>query len=168
MSKNVVYDYSDDVRTMIRDARQQAQPRPFHVDIRGGHDPEGNPGLFLVATWKHGNRVWLAWKPAPEGYAEQLRELQLWVGLAQLEGFSTRGGIADYRCWPLPLSADAGWTVMRPVPGEQCGECAQTRLMLDERRAYLECLGCGSHGPVQGDTWLAVNPRNIRVDVGSR
>lgn len=167
MSKNTVYDYGDDIRSMVRDARQQAQPRPFHVDIRGGHDPEGNSGLFLVATWKHGNRVWLAWKPAPEGYAEQLRELQLWVGLAQLEGFATRGGIADYRCWPLPSSPDSGWAVMRRL-SEQCKECEETNLTGDETGAYLECPGCGSHGPVQGNTWHAVNPRNIKVNVGSR
>lgn len=111
----IIHDYGDRISQMADDARAQDYPRPFHVDIRQGPGPRGRDVPYIVATWKHGETMWLAWKRTARDEPGQLKDLLLWSGLAQLRGFTTRGGIADYRCWPLPGAGDADWVVI-PVP----------------------------------------------------
>ena len=94
--------YGDDVMKLLDDALARGVPRPLYLALRPGDAPDGTRGWHLVATWKHGPDVYVAWKPVSTNQDEQLAHRQLWAAQATLRGLLTRGGVADARAWPIP------------------------------------------------------------------
>jgi hypothetical protein len=108
-----VYDgYGNDIKGMIGDIIDRREPGYVHVDIFPGPDPQGHKGTFVVATWRIGNELYMAWEPVPAGRAERLKVLQRWVGFAQLRSPEVRGGLAHPDCWP----PQSGWLTGRRQP----------------------------------------------------
>jgi hypothetical protein len=101
-----IYLYQNDVRAMAAAVAALHEPRPFHVDVFGGPDPDGVQGDFVVASWNWADQVYMAWESVDEEGLAELHALLRWGGIASTYGLVVRGGLAHPDCWHPPQDWD--------------------------------------------------------------
>lgn len=110
--KNVYRDYAD-INAMLDDVRARAleTPRPVHIDLYPGPDPDGKRGTFVVATAVFGDDLCVIWQNVGKKRSDRQLALFEWTAAAHLRGLILRSGMAHAYAWPWPDE----WEI-HPVP----------------------------------------------------